>query len=109
MFGVITDLSLQTCGICGATPNIINNSNEIWKRVPKAQTSEFGISTLHAWIRCFEALFIITGVLPIKIFSEENLESRIEDFQKYKEYNTKMFSSEKTQIYSILCYFPQTH
>lgn len=44
----------------------MNNLDEVWKRVPKPQNLDFGMSTLHAWIRCFEAFLHISYRLNIQ-------------------------------------------
>lgn len=66
MFGVITESSTQTCGICGATPKIMNELNKMQMLVPKVENLDFGVSTLHAWIRCLETLLHISYRLTVK-------------------------------------------
>lgn len=78
MFGIIIDSSSQTCGTCGATPRIINNLDDIWNHVQKAQTFDIGVSTLHAWIRCFEALLHISYRLDIKKWQIRDSAEKVE-------------------------------
>lgn len=66
IFSIISESSSQTCGICGATPKIMNNLNAIKNQPIKANMYEYGLSTLHAWIRCFECILHIAYRLPIK-------------------------------------------
>lgn len=66
IFGVISQSSTQTCGICGATPKLMNNIEQVMKRVPNTQQYDFGLSTLHAWIRCFETLLHISYRLTVQ-------------------------------------------
>ncbi|KAI8124885.1 hypothetical protein CVS40_4849 [Lucilia cuprina] len=66
VFNTITESSSQACGICGATPKLFHNLNLIQLRQPKEHFYEYGLSTLHAWIRCFECIIHIAYRLPIK-------------------------------------------
>lgn len=66
MFGVITDTSNQACAICGVTPKTMNNLQMIHQLSSDASKYEYGLSTLHAWIRCFECLLHIAYRLPVK-------------------------------------------
>lgn len=53
----LTDIrSPQKCYICGATPKMMNG--ELKDVVVKKEHYGFGLSTLHAWIRSFEGLYI---------------------------------------------------
>ena len=45
MFSVISDSSTQTCGICGATPKIMNDLDKIFSLPVKEKLYEYGIST----------------------------------------------------------------
>lgn len=56
--------STQKCYICGATPKTMNG--ELKDLVDKKEDYGFGLSTLHAWIRCFECLLHISYRLDIK-------------------------------------------
>lgn len=46
--------SLQACNICKATPKILNNLEELKNRVCDKDTFKYGISVLHAPLRCYE-------------------------------------------------------
>lgn len=43
--------SSQTCYICKATPKQMNNIDSVKLRNENSDTLQFGLSTLHAWIR----------------------------------------------------------
>lgn len=66
--------STQKCFICGATPKTMNdepanfNSNQ--------DHFGFGLSTLHAWIRCFECLLHISYKLNIKKWQARSNEDK---------------------------------
>ncbi|KAF0313705.1 hypothetical protein FJT64_015838 [Amphibalanus amphitrite] len=49
--------SSQTCSICGATPRAMNNLEAVSTR--PIRNLQYGISTLHCWIRAMEALLRI--------------------------------------------------
>lgn len=56
--------SSQKCYICGATPKLMNDDSREY--VANKDNLGFGLSTLHAWIRCFECLLHISYRLEIK-------------------------------------------
>lgn len=58
-FSAIAESSNQSCGICGATPKIMNDLKKLAQLKPKESLYEYGLSTLHAWIRCFECVLHI--------------------------------------------------
>lgn len=66
VFSVIAESSSQTCGICGATPKVMNDLNSIKNLPPNTNMYEYGLSTLHAWIRCFECILHIAYRMPIQ-------------------------------------------
>ncbi|XP_067622258.1 uncharacterized protein [Eurosta solidaginis] len=66
VFSVIAESSSQTCGICGATPKVMNDLNSIKALPLNTKMYEYGLSTLHAWIRCFECILHIAYRLPIQ-------------------------------------------
>jgi len=57
--------STQTCYICGATPKQMNEMSSIPKDIDPLAI-KFGLSPLHAWIRCFECLLHISYRLELK-------------------------------------------
>ena len=61
----VTDTaSTQTCSICGATPTDTNKLEAVYSR---PQTNiQYGISSLHCWIRCLEALLRIAYRLDVR-------------------------------------------
>lgn len=66
VFSILTDSSFQSCAICGASPKIMNDIKKV-KKLTKAETLyEYGISSLHAWIRCLECLLHIAYRLDVK-------------------------------------------
>lgn len=66
VFSILSDSSTQTCGICGATPTTMNKLNEIKALSVRANFYEYGLSTLHAWIRCLECVLHISYKIEIK-------------------------------------------
>lgn len=76
VFSTISDSSSQTCGICGATPSIMNDLGAIAKLSFNQNLYKFGISILHAWIRCFECVLHISYKLVIKRWKPRNAEEK---------------------------------
>ena len=56
--------SSQRCSMCGATPKAVNDMKTV-VALP-ASNLEFGLSTLHCWIRCFECMLHISYRLPLR-------------------------------------------
>lgn len=78
--------SAQKCYICGSTPKDTNSIQST--RPPNENTYSFGISSLHAWIRSFEALLHIAYRIEIKKWqirgpkNKARLEERKKEIQK---------------------------
>lgn len=51
--------SAQCCSLCGATPTQMNDIPKLVKNQLTPEGLQFGLSTLHAWIRCMECLLHI--------------------------------------------------
>lgn len=52
--------SAATCYICGAKPSVMNNLNKVKERVENIEHFEFGLSTLHAWIRFLDCVLHVS-------------------------------------------------
>ena len=61
--------SAQTCHICGATPKEMNNIDRVRMKTPDINTFQYGLSTLHAWIRLFELVLHLGYRLKLKVWS----------------------------------------
>jgi hypothetical protein len=60
---VLTDTpSGSTCTFCGAPPRQMNNLTKVTARPENENAYQYGLSTLHAWIRCisFQTCFVTT-------------------------------------------------
>lgn len=55
----ISDTSPASCDICKAKPSEMNNLNAIYRRQVNKEMYKYGLSSLHAWIRCMECLLHI--------------------------------------------------
>lgn len=67
---VVTETkSSMRCYICGATPKLMNNLEEVQQRLQKEEYYKFGISSLHAKIRFFECLLHLSYNLDFKKWS----------------------------------------
>lgn len=64
--------SSQNCHLCYATPSLMNNIEAVKTRQVVAENVELGISSLHAWIKCFECLLHISYRMDIKKWSVRN-------------------------------------
>ncbi|XP_060516945.1 uncharacterized protein LOC132696240 [Cylas formicarius] len=56
----LTNTSSMCCYICGAKPKETNILNKIYQKQPDETCYSFGISSLHAWIRCMEWMLHIS-------------------------------------------------
>lgn len=52
--------SAQKCNMCGAIPTDMNDIDKVMKRQIDRSVCEFGLSTLHAYIRFFEWLYHVS-------------------------------------------------
>ena len=65
--------SSQSYNLCGATPKIMNSIDELLLRPIKEEALEFGLSTLHAYIRFMEWLLHVSYRLDIKVWQETSV------------------------------------
>lgn len=63
----VTDTSSSNCNVCGAKPSQMNNLKVLKKLVCNEDVYEFGLSTLHCWIRFFECLLHIAYRLQLPV------------------------------------------
>lgn len=75
-FGVISESSTQSCGVCGATPKIMNDLEKLSNLQPKTDLYSYGISSLHAWIRCLECCLHISYRLNLKKWQIRNQDDK---------------------------------
>lgn len=59
-------ISTQRCCIYGAPPKEMNNLDVILKKDVNLGAYQYGLSTLHAWIRCMEWILHIAFKLPVQ-------------------------------------------
>lgn len=60
----LSETSAAVCDICKAKPSEMNNLDIIKQKAPNQDIYNYGLSSLHAWIRCMECLLHI-GMYPI--------------------------------------------
>lgn len=58
--------SASCCFMCGAKPTEMNREKSIYNKEIKDEHLKYGLSTLHALIKCFECLLHIGYKLPLK-------------------------------------------
>lgn len=71
--------SAQRCYLCQGTSKQFNNINEVLKRPVTTDYLQYGLSSLHAWIRCFECCIHLGYTKNIKKWQarkEEDKEER---------------------------------
>lgn len=78
--------SPATCNICGATPTKMNNLKKILNKAEKKENFQYGLSTLHAWIRFMECILHIAYRLKFR------------KWQAKEEVEKNMLKTEKTRI-----------
>ena len=77
--------STQVCYICGSKPSEMNTA-AVFNKTPNEGMYQYGLSSLHLWIRCFENILHIAYRLPFK------------KWQARGEENKKLFAENKKQI-----------
>ena len=74
---VITDTaSMQRCALCGATPSVMNDIENVRQLPVQEDNFRFGLSTLHAWIRMFECIIHIAYRMELKKWRVTNDEEK---------------------------------
>ncbi|KAI8125494.1 hypothetical protein CVS40_4198 [Lucilia cuprina] len=70
--------SSQSCPICGANPKQFLLIKDLNSSVfqPKLNTLKYGISPLHAWIRCLEFVLNLSYRLPVKKWQIRNAQDK---------------------------------
>lgn len=85
--------STQRCYLCQATSKQFNDIDAILQKEVKEDHLQFGLSTLHAWIRFFECCLHISYKLDIKKWQartaeeKEKTETRKKIYKKVSAYN----------------------
>ncbi|GBN05154.1 hypothetical protein AVEN_182360-1 [Araneus ventricosus] len=77
--------STQTCYLCRAKPNEMNNLRVISKKEARKEFLPFGISPLHSWIRLMECVLHISYRLEIKTWQARGAEKKEKVSQKKKD------------------------
>lgn len=90
----ITDTSSsQVCYVCHAKPVEMNNIDKVLQKEVNEVSFQFGLSTLHAWIRCFECLLHVSYRLDFKKWQVRGENKPIFELRKKKiqeEFKSKM-------------------
>lgn len=73
--------SAQRCNMCGVTPTNVNNIDLVVKRAIDERVSQYGLSTLHAYVRFLEWFLHLSYRLPYKSWFitkqlKENIQAR---------------------------------
>lgn len=80
---VLTDTpSSSTCTICGATPRQMNDLTKVTARPENENSYQYGLSTLHAWIRCMEMILHISYNLSFQTWSATSEEKKQQKQEK---------------------------
>lgn len=91
---VLTDTaSSQACNVCKATPKDINNIEKMVNIACDSSTYKFGISVLHAYLRCYEYLLHISYKMDNKEWQARSQEAK-ESVKNRKKAITSQFYSE---------------
>ncbi|XP_043471258.1 uncharacterized protein LOC122504283 [Leptopilina heterotoma] len=66
--------SAQKCYLCQSTSKEFNNIDAMLKKVIVEDNLQFGLSSLHAWIRLFECLLHIAYKLEVKTWQKRKVD-----------------------------------
>lgn len=87
----LTDTASVSCFLCGATPKQMNNIDACLKKpVIDESRFQFGLSTLHAWIRFFEFFLHVSYRLGVKKWHMRTEEEK-KSFSERKKYIQMQF------------------
>ena len=67
----------STCTICGATPRQMNDLTKVASRPENENSYQYGLSTLHAWIRCMEMILHISYNLSFQTWVATSEEKKL--------------------------------
>jgi hypothetical protein len=76
--------STQSCNICKVTPKDINNLEKVLNRNCDVSAYKYGISILHAYLRCYEFLLHIAYKMEIKVWQGRGTELKNKIKEKKK-------------------------
>lgn len=80
----IAESSSMNCYICGATPKQMISFDIVQQRTININNLKFGMSSLHAWIRCMEYLLHISYNLEIQKWSVRDPQQKILKLERKK-------------------------
>lgn len=63
---ITNNTSTRSCNICNASPTQMNHKEVLKTLESDPENLKYGLSALHAYIRCFECILHISYRLPIK-------------------------------------------
>lgn len=76
--------SAQRCFLCGATSKQFNDLDFVLQKDITKDNYRFGLSSLHAWIRCFECLLHLSYKLDVKCWQVRKKSERTNKKGKVK-------------------------
>lgn len=68
--------SAQRCYLCKATSKDFNDIDMIFKKPVSADNFQYGLSSLHAWIRCFECCLHLSYKLETKKWQARKVDDK---------------------------------
>ncbi|XP_034192452.2 uncharacterized protein LOC117609839 [Osmia lignaria lignaria] len=71
-------LSTQRCYLCGATSKDFNDIDAVLQKTVNVTNLQFGLSTLHAWIRFFECCLHLSYKLDLQKWQSRNEEDKLQ-------------------------------
>lgn len=81
--------SSASCTVCGATPRQMNDLTKVTARIENEDAFKYGLSTLHAWIRCMEMILHISYNLGFEKWSATTPENKKIKEEKKKHVQTR--------------------
>lgn len=84
VFSVLAESSSLVCGICGTTPKKMNDIIHIQNLPCKENLYEYGLSSLHAWIRFLDCILHISYRIILKKWQVRSSEKAAVDVRKMK-------------------------
>lgn len=72
----LTDTSSSNCTICKATPKEMNDLEKVKERVVNISAYQYGLQTLHAWIRFMECVLHVSYRIAFKKWICKDIEHK---------------------------------
>lgn len=102
--GYLTSTADCNCCICGAKPSEMSNIEIVRSKDFAEENYQFGLSSLHCWIRFLECILHIAFKLPIRKWKAKTIDEKAKVEDKKKKIQ-QIFKTEKGKSQNFFVFF----